>query len=171
MKNFVEYLNEAFGGDFGLENGTAIAGHEVSNHTTSSPSVYNQKTLAQINQQLAIVLNPENRTYAGSSILSPEVGFERIRKTLYNFAISLPPTLNLDQEEGEEVFAVEQFGNPYGPLPSGEFGTNREPLYLYVYYFLNEHGYYEFFAQVVNEEELVDLVHGEGEDEDEDEEA
>lgn len=163
MKNFVEYLTEASGGDFGLEKGLAVSGHEISNHTTTSPSVYNPRILAQINQQLAIVLNPENRTYAGNSILSPEVGFERIRKTLYNFAIHLPPALNLDQEEGEEVFSVEQFGNPYGPLPSGEFGTNRDPLYLYVYYFLNEHGYYEFFAQVVNEEELIGLVQDEDE--------
>lgn len=167
MKNFVEYITEASGFDMGVDHHQAEPAHKSPNFGTTSPSVYNPRILVAINQELAIVLHKNNRTYAGNSILSPEVGFERIRKTLYNFSIHLPPILNINPEEGEEVFEVEQFGNPYGPLPSGEYGTNREPLYLYVYYFLNEDGYYEFFAQIVNEEEMVDLVQDEDEDIDE----
>ena len=161
MKPFNQFVLEGFG----TETGQGELAHSAGAHTSSASSIYNPKTLIACNRQLAADLNDHNRSLPNNAILAPEIGFERIRKVLSTYAINLPPVLNLDQEEAEEVFEVEQFGNPYGPLPSGEYGTDREPLYLYVYYFLNEDGYYEFFAQIVNEEDLNDYLNIEGDEE------
>lgn len=164
MKQFNQFVNESVG-PFGVEDGQAVSAHSAENMTSSASSIYNPKLLNICNRQLAADLSKNNRSLPNNSILSPEIGFERIGKILSTYAINLPAILDLGQESAEEVFEVEQFGVPYGPLPSGEYGTNREPLYLYVYYFLNDDGFYEFFAQIVDEEELNDFLETEGDEE------
>lgn len=156
MKDFKQYISESYD----IELGQAMANHEVP--VNNGINIDNPKIQSEINQNLAIILNRNNRSSGGGSILTPEAGFERIRKVLDKFAIHLPPVLDLDPDEGEEVFQVNQFGTPFGPLPSGSYGDVRDNLYLYVYYYQQEHGYYEFFAQVVDEKELSELM---GEDE------
>jgi hypothetical protein len=119
---------------------------------------------AEINSKLAQNLDVDNRSSPNNIILSPEIGFERIRKVLNAHGIDLPAILDVDVEEGEEVFQVNQFGTPYGPLPTGQFGEIRPDYYLYVYYFLNESGHYEFFAQIVDQDELEDYTSITGEE-------
>jgi hypothetical protein len=164
MKKFTEFLIESND----VEAGQAVNAHEIESHTSNSSGIVNSKIRAEINRKLAVILDKDNRSVPGNNILSPEIGFERIRKILHSYAIDLPAILDLDQEEGEEVFQVNQFGTPYGPLPSGQYGEVRQPYYLYVYYFLNDDGYYDFFAQVVNENDLEDYVNITGDEENED---
>ena len=164
MKKFTDFLEESLD----VENGQAMQAHEIEAHTPNNSGLENEKIRAEINRKLAVILDKDNRSLPGNSILSPEIGFERIRKILHTYAIDVPAILDLDQEEGEEVFQVNQFGTPYGPLPSGQFGEIRRPFYLYAYYFLNDSGYYDFFAQIVDENELEDYVNITGEEEDED---
>ena len=165
MKKFTEFLTESLD----VDTGQAMNAHEVTSHSSASSSVENERTRAEINRKLSQILDNDNRSLPNNVILSPETGFERIRKVLHTHAIDLPAILNPDPENGEEVFEVNQFGTPYGPLPSGQYGEIRKPYYLYVYYFLNDEGYYEFFAQVVDENELEEYSSITG-DEEEDEE-
>lgn len=163
MKKFTDFLVESID----VEPGQAMNAHETDSHGSNSVSVENSKIRAEINRKLAVILDKDNRSVPANNILSPEIGFERIRKILHTHAIDLPAILNLDPEVGEEVFQVNQFGTPYGPLPSGQYGEIRSPYYLYVYYFLNDDGYYDFFAQIVDENELEGYVSITGDEEDE----
>jgi hypothetical protein len=163
MKKFTDFLVESIN----IEPGQAMNAHETDSHGSNSVSIENNKIRAEINRKLAVILDKDNRSVPGNNILSPEIGFERIRKILHSHAIDLPAILDLDPEVGEEVFQVNQFGTPYGPLPSGQFGEIRSPYYLYVYYFLNDDGYYDFFAQIVDEDELEGYVSITGDEEDE----
>lgn len=160
MKKFNQFVNEVYD----IESGQAMAAHEKSAHSPSGSGVENARVRNEINSKLSKILDDHNRSLPNNCILSPEAGFERISKILNSHGISLPAILNLDGEEGEEVFEINQFGTPYGPLPSGQSGEVRSNFYLYVYYFLNESGYYEFFAQIVDEEELQDYMNITGEE-------
>lgn len=164
MKSFTNFLTE----NLDIEHGQAMTAHDSLSHSSASSSIYNNRVRAEINRKLDVILDTDNRSVPNNSILSPEIGFERIRKVLHSHAIDLPAILDLDGEEGEEVFQINQFGTPYGPLPSGSYGEPESPFYLYVYYFLNDHGYYEFFAEIVNEIELQEYLNAEGPEETED---
>lgn len=163
MKKFTEFLTEFID----VQSGQAMDAHETDSHGSNSISIENDDVRSEINRKLAVILDKDNRSVPGNNILSPEIGFERIRKILHSHAIDLPAILELDQEVGEEVFQVNQFGTPYGPLPSGQFGEIRSPYYLYVYYFLNDNGYYDFFAQIVDGDELEGYVSITGEEDEE----
>lgn len=164
MKKFTEFLTETYD----INHGQAMAAHDSDAHSSGSSSISNNRIRSEINRKLDAILDKDNKSVPNNNILSPEIGFERIRKILSTHAIDLPAVLNLDGEEGEEVFQVNQFGTPYGPLPSGEYGEMQSPYYLYVYYFLNDEGYYEFFAQIVDENELEDFLNTEDSDETQD---
>jgi hypothetical protein len=161
MKKFTDFLVESID----VQAGQAVQAHEIESHNSNSSAIENEKTRALINRKLSQILDTDNRSLPNNVILAPEIGFERIRKVLHTHAIDLPAILSLDQEGGEEVFEVNQFGTPYGPLPSGQYGEVRKPYYLYVYYFLNDDGYYDFFAQIVDENELEEYTSITGEEE------
>lgn len=163
MKKFKDYITESYD----VETGQAMVAHERTSHSSASNGIENVRVRAQINQKLSVILDKDNRSVPNNNILSPELGFERIRKILHSHGIDLPAILDLDPEEGEEVFEVNQFGTPYGPLPSGQYGEIRPSFYLYVYYFLNDDGYYDFFAQIVDENELEDYVNITGDEDEE----
>jgi len=163
MKKFTDFLIE----NLDVETGQAMNAHEIDSHTSNGSGLENEKIRAEINRKLSIILDRNNRSVPNNNIQAPEIGFERIRKVLNTHGIDLPAILDLDQEEGEEVFQINQFGTPYGPLPSGAYGELRPNYYLYVYYFLNDDGYYDFFAEIVDQEDLEDYTSIEGDESEE----
>jgi hypothetical protein len=105
---------------------------------SDSLTILNPKVQAEINFALTSEL---------IHCVSPESGFQKIRKILIMHNCSLPAVIDLNPEEGEEVFEMHPFGEESIP-----------ERYLYVHYCLNEKGFYEFEAEVTDKDGVHDLI-------------
>lgn len=160
-KKFNNFLNEMSNVDLGQ----AIAAHEPTRK--ASMELDNPEIVAEVNYRLENELSGD--------ILSPEVGFERIRKVLDRFHCHLPAVLDIDPEGGEQIFEIQQFGRIYGPTPTSTEMTHLEddPMFLYVFYVTSGSGTYEFYAELTDGagiEEIMEMTSEDEEDEEEDEE-
>lgn len=82
-------------------------------------------------------------------VLSPESGIQKIRKVLARFSIEIPALYDSDPEGDEIVVDLE------------------ENYHLYFIYYLTEDDAYEFYAEIVNDEELDEIISDEEENEEE----
>jgi hypothetical protein len=115
--------------------------------------------MSQINQFLDIQFRDK--------VLTAHDGISRIRKSLHRFGFDLPALYEVETEGDEVVFDLHQFGVPTGPTPTNtDVDQTETNTYLYVIYYLNDEGYYDFLARVTDEEGLNELL-ASGEEEDE----
>ena len=142
MINFKAYLTEE------IQIGQAIIAHEPTDK--QSLSVGNPVVVAKINSVFTIEL--------GDIFLSPESGFQKVRKVLHRFGLDMPPMYGMDPDGDEIVLDVTQYGD--ASLGSG---------LLYILYSLNDEGYYDFYAEINDETGIEELLSSgiEGEDEEE----
>jgi hypothetical protein len=142
MINFKAYLTEE------IQPGQAIMAHEPNDK--QSLSVNNPVLVAKINSVFTIELS--------DIFLSPESGFQKVRKVLHRFGLDMPPMYGMDPDGDEIVIDVTQFGD--ASLGSG---------LLYILYSLNDEGYYDFYAEINDEVGIEELLASgiEGEDEEE----
>ena len=142
MINFKAHLTEE------IQTGQAIMAHEPNDK--QSLSVNNPVIVAKINSAFTIEL--------GDIFLSPESGFQKVRKVLHRFGLDMPPMYDMDPDGDEIVIDVTQFGD--ASLGSG---------LLYILYSLNDEGYYDFYAEINDEDGIEELLSSgiEGEDEEE----
>ena len=140
MINFKAYLTEE------IQLGQAIIAYEPTDK--QSLSVGNPVMVAKINSVFTIEL--------GDIFLSPESGFQKVRKVLHRFGLDMPPMYGMDPEGDEIVLDVTQYGD--ASLGSG---------LLYILYSLNDEGYYDFYAEINDESGIEELLSSgiEGEDE------
>ena len=95
-----------------------------------------------INQNLLLTLK--------DFILTPESGYQKIRRVLHSYGVDMPPIYGLNREGDETYYDIESFvEDPDGP--------DFDDLYLYIIYVLEDNGYYDFFAQLVNQEQLEEF--------------
>ena len=87
-------------------------------------------------------------------ILSPESGIQKIRKVLLSYGLDMPALYDTDEEGDELVLDVESFGD-------------NEQLYLYIIYYLEDDGRYDFYAELTDDEGLDEIMSDEEEDEEE----
>lgn len=73
-------------------------------------------------------------------LLTPQAGFVKIRKVLELNSIDMPIVYDLDNEGDETVVELDS-----------------ENL-LYVLYYLTDDGYYDFYAEVTDENSVEDLL-------------
>ena len=73
-------------------------------------------------------------------VLTPEAGLSKIRKILYLEGIVFESMLGLNSE-GDEIAT-----------------SLTDTDYLYILYFLNDDGYYEFYAEVTDEQGIEDAL-------------
>lgn len=142
MINFKAYLTEE------IQTGQAVLAHEPNDK--QSLSVNNPVLVAKINSVFTIELN--------DIFLSPESGFQKVRKVLHRFGLDMPPMYGMDPDGDEIVLDVTQYGD--ASLGSG---------LLYILYSLNDEGYYDFYAEINDETGIEELLASgiEGEDEEE----
>jgi hypothetical protein len=142
MFNFKAYLTEE------IQPGQAIMAHEPNDK--QSLSVNNPVLVAKINSVFTIELS--------DIFLSPESGFQKVRKVLHRFGLDMPPMYGMDPDGDEIVLDVTQYGD--ASLGSG---------LLYILYSLNDEGYYDFYAEINDETGIEELLASgiEGEDEEE----
>lgn len=140
MINFKAYLTEE------IQPGQAVLAHEPNDK--QSLSVNNPVLVAKINSVFTIELS--------DIFLSPESGFQKVRKVLHRFGLDMPPMYGMDPDGDEIVLDVTQYGD--ASLGSG---------LLYILYSLNDEGYYDFYAEINDEAGIEELLSSgiEGEDE------
>lgn len=100
--------------------------------------------IAQVNRALEDSLS--------DNVLTPQSGFQRIRKILFRYRLDMPATYDLDPESDEEVIDIHSM-------------ESNAATKLYVIYSLNEDGYFEFYAEVGDSDRMNELLSDEEEPE------
>lgn len=137
MKRFTEYLNEDF-----------------------DPAIYNSDGAISINDPTVVdALNANLDASTSSSFRTPYNALEEVRKVLAYYKIFLPKSIFLDQNHGNDVFEISQFGEKMGMNNDGEVvAASDSSLFLYFEWSMDEKGMYDVFASIVNSEELEEIM-------------
>jgi hypothetical protein len=96
-----------------------------------------------INEQLAKELS--------STILSPQIGFYKIRKVLRSFGYDMSTSYEIETDGDEVILNI--------------VGTNS---LLYVLYYISDSGSYDFYALIDDEEGIEELISADEDLEEED---
>jgi hypothetical protein len=111
-------------------------------------------TRNEINRNLAAELSRQ--------WMNPYGGWVRVRKVLEMYSIFLPKVTFQDELEGEEVIALNQFGDQWGDkvdgTPAASNDIDDEEYFLHYSYELNDEGFYVSTATITDEEGLNDLM-------------
>ena len=105
---------------------------------TDSTSITDPQVREKINQNLNHELT--------DLILSPESGVQKIRKVLHLAGLEMPALYDAETEGDELVLEVGQY-------------------FLYVIYYLADDGRYDFYAELVDEAGLTEIMSEEDEEE------
>lgn len=131
----------------------------------SPTDLSNKKTIDAINAELHLDTS--------DSSFTPFAAFEQVKKTLVKYGFHIQTPNNLDDESGEEVFNIFQYGQKgptdFGGLdPSSNFMFNKDnhsELHLYYAWVINDDKlkinqgpYYNIFAYVATPEEVEYLL-------------
>lgn len=112
---------------------------EHENESGESEISLDSSLMAKLNLLLLVELT--------EPVLTPEAGLSKIRKILYTESIAFESIYDLE-EEGDEI-VVHLVGDSF----------------LYILYYLTDDGYYDFYAEVTDENGINDmLADTEGED-------
>lgn len=118
------------------------------------------ETRNEINRNLAAVLSGE--------FVNPYSGWLRVQKVLDMYSINLPKIIFANEEDGEEIVELQQFGDRWGATIDGKItgpgGTGEHQCFLYYSYEISDNGFYDTIAVVVDESKLNDLLSDEDED-------
>lgn len=116
-------------------------------------------------------LNAQLSKTTSHDFITPYIALGAISRVLAYANIILPQYVFLNKEGGETVFDVNQFGRMDGVNLDGSKVVNefKEPYYVYFTYDMNEEGYYDVFAAIVNSEELKRLMNTDDSDDSSDE--
>jgi hypothetical protein len=137
MKRFNEYLAEDF-----------------------DPAIYNHDGGISINDPTVVdAINSNLEVTTANVFRTPYNALEEVRKVLEYYKIFLPKAIFLDQNHGNDVFEISQFGEKMGMNDQGEVVTASDsPLFVYFEWSLNDEGMFDVFASVVNENELNEIM-------------
>lgn len=124
-------------------------------------------TRNEINRNLAQELSQQ--------FTNPYSGWLKVGRILEMYSIFLPKVIFDDLEEGEQVIALNQFGDKWGADLTGKVTSpnqsDDEEFFLYYSYGVSDSGFYKAYSVIVDEEELnymledddVDIEEPEGE--------
>ena len=137
MKRFNEYLAEDF-----------------------DPAIYNHDGGISIDDPTVVdAINSNLEVTTANVFRTPYNALEDVRKVLEYYKIFLPKAIFLDQNHGNDVFEISQFGEKMGMNDQGEVVTASDsPLFVYFEWSLNDEGMFDVFASVVNEDELNEIM-------------
>lgn len=129
-------INNESTGLANIEVGQAIDAHEPSGE--DSVSVLNPNVMTEVNFRL--------RNELDDIILNADQGIQKIRKTLHRYGFDLPAVYEADREGDEIVIELNQFGFE-------ELDCN-----IYILYYMNDRGVYEFYAEIGDDEKMDELL-------------
>jgi hypothetical protein len=87
------------------------------------------------------LINGQLTKELSSTILSPQIGFYKIRKVLRSFGYNLPISYEIETDGDEVILDI--------------IGTDS---LLYVLYYISDDGSYDFYAMVEDEEGIEELI-------------
>lgn len=107
----------------------------------------------------AIRVEINNRLISNISglILTPSSGIQKIRNILNYYNIDIPALYELNLEGDEIAIPMNTTGQVYGyntPVNS----ENLDEYFLYIIYYLENDSTYQFHAEIVTLEELIELL-------------
>jgi hypothetical protein len=129
-------INNESTGLANIEVGQAIDAHEPSGE--DSVSVLNPNVVTEVNFRL--------RNELDDIILNADQGIQKIRKTLHRYGFDLPAVYEADREGDEIVIELNQFGFE-------ELDCN-----IYILYYMNDRGVYDFYAEIGDDEKMDELL-------------
>lgn len=118
-------------------------------NTQSTALISNPAIRAEINVRLLSDLS--------GLILSPSSGIQKIRNSLNYYNIDIPALYELNLEGDEIAIPVNHVGQVYG-YNSPVNAENLEEYFLYIIYYLEDDSYYQFHAELVTTEELLEIL-------------
>jgi len=116
----------------------------------NSKSIDNSVTKEIINSRLANVTS--------NSFLTPYIALGSIARILAYVNIVVPQYTFLDREEGEVVFDATQVGQIAGVNLDGSPARTEADHFIYFSYSMNDDGYYDCFAALVDSDELERIM-------------
>ena len=116
----------------------------------NSKSIDNSVTKEIINSRLA------NAT--SNPFLTPYIALGSIARILAYVNIIVPQYTFLDRDEGEVVFDATQVGQIAGVNLDGSPARSEADHFIYFSYSMNDEGYYDCFAALVDSDELEDIM-------------
>lgn len=122
----------------------------------NSKSIDNSVTKEIINSRLA------NAT--SNPFLTPYIALGSIARILAYVNIVVPQYTFLDRDEGEVVFDATQVGQIAGVNLDGSPAKTEADHFIYFSYSMNDEGYYDCFAALVDSDELEDIMDMGGDD-------
>ena len=103
-----------------------------------------------------------NMLLSGATAMSfptPYHAMETVRKVLASHHIFIPTTNFLDGDSGHEVYTVNQFGDKYGFDQNGDMRfKSGSPYHIYFEYAMNDHGRFDVFSEIVDDDELEEIL-------------
>lgn len=124
--------------------GQAHDAHEPSNRASSS--IDNPIVIGEINSLLS-------RELSDGLVVDVLAGIQKIQKCLFRFGLTMPVMYDFDRDGDEITFDLRQYDN------------EDHIIFLYLLYYITDEGYYDFYAQVGDEDTINTLT---SEDEEED---
>ena len=97
-------------------------------------------TVPDLDLAVAGAVNHDLEMELDDIILSPEIGFYKIRKVLHRYGFDLPVLYDIEEEGDESVFDLHD-----GSL-------------LYVLYYLTDDGNYDFYAKLTDEAGVEEML-------------
>ena len=113
------------------------------------------------------IMNSRLLAATNHAYLTPYIALGNVARILAYSGITVPQYVFLDREEGEVVFDAPQFGQVAGVNIDGTPAIPKTQYFIYFSYAINEDGYYDCFAVIVDIDELDDILDEGGEMEDE----
>lgn len=105
-----------------------------------------------VDSSIITQVNRELEDSLSDNVLTPQSGFQRIRKILFRYRLDMPALYELDNESDEIVLDIFDMEMKYSAK-------------LYVIYSLNEEGYFEFYAEAGDSDRMDELISDEGDQE------
>ncbi len=124
------------------------------------PAIYNADGSISIDDPTVVdAINSNLEVSTSNDFRTPYNALEEVRKVLAYYKIFLPKGVFLDQNHGNDVFEISQFGEKMGMNNQGEVvNAPDSSLFVYFEWSLNENGMYDVFASVVNDEDLEEIM-------------
>lgn len=137
MKRFSKYLKEDF-----------------------DTAIYNSDGKISIDDPSVVdAINANLDLSTARSFVTPYIALEEVRKILAYYKIFIPKSAYLDQNHGNDVFEISQFGDKMGMNDQGEVVTkSASPLFFYFEWSLNRKGMYDVFCSIVDNNDLEEIM-------------
>lgn len=122
----------------------------------NSKGIMNDVTKDILNSRLAMATD--------SPFLTPYIALGSVARVVAYANIILPQYVFMDRDEGEVVFDATQFGEIAGINIDGSPARPNVDHYIYFSYAMNDNGYFDCFAALVDSDELEQIMDMGGDD-------